>query len=138
MKLLKSLSGFDALFKSLGVENALCIEVDNLVYLSGFAGVNLNTGRLSEGRFEIHANESLDCFELVLGEMGLSLDHVLKVNCYLKNPTVDFPVWNDVFKTRFNKPYPCRTSVGAPLVVGEIEVDIVAHRSSRMAAQILP
>jgi len=34
----------------------------------------------------------------------------------------------------FEAPYPCRTTVGAPLVAGNIEIEIVAARTPRQYA----
>jgi 2-iminobutanoate/2-iminopropanoate deaminase len=137
MKILTSVPELSSSLATFGIENAICIEVDNLIVVSGFTGLDLKTGAISEGPFEKHAHEAVDCFELIFGKLGLSLDHVIKVNCFLANPLQDFPSWNDLFKSRFNPPYPCRTTVGAPLVAGLIELEMMAHRTSRRAARIV-
>jgi hypothetical protein len=38
----------------------------------------------------------------------------------------DLAVWNDVFLDVFESPYPCHTRVGAPLVMGLIDLEITA------------
>ena len=43
----------------------------------------------------------------------------------------DFSAWYEVFLDMFDAPYPCRTTVGAPLVAGDIEIEIVAASSPR-------
>jgi 2-iminobutanoate/2-iminopropanoate deaminase len=137
MKILTHVPELHSSLAAFSIENAICIEVDNLIVLSGFTGLDLKTGAISAGSFEKHAHEAIDCFELIFRQLGLSLDNVIKVNCYLANPVQDFPTWNDIFKARFSPPYPCRTTVGAPLVAGRIEVEMTAHRTSRLAAQIV-
>jgi 2-iminobutanoate/2-iminopropanoate deaminase len=137
MKILTRVAELHPALAAFNIENAICIEVDNLIVLSGFTGLDRKTGAISAGPFEKHAHEALDCFELIFGKLGLSLDHVIKVNCFLAHPVQDFPSWNDIFKLRFNTPYPCRTTVGAPLVAGLIELEMMAHRTSRRAAQIV-
>ena len=60
---------------------------------------------------------------MIFQDLGLSMDHVVKVNAQLTDVS-EFSAWNDVFLDVLEAPYPC--PVGAPLVVGKIEVEIVA------------
>ena len=57
-------------------------------------------------------------------------DHVIKVNAQLSDVS-EFSAWNDVFLDVFDAPYPCRTTVGAALVAGKIEVEIIAAATAR-------
>lgn len=134
MKLITNLPKLDRIFGAIALKNGICAEVGDLILFSGFAGMDLESGRLLQDEpIEDHANASLDCYAYVLAELGLTLDHVIKVNCFLQDPG-DFQRWNEVFKSRFTAPYPLRTTVGAPLVVGRIELEIVATRTPRAAA----
>lgn len=135
MKLLNNLPKIDNAVKAFAVKNAIAIEVGDQILFSGMAGIELETGKLAEGDIAVHANASLDCYEYILESMGLTLDNVIKVNCFLANPA-DFALWNETFKSRFSAPYPCRTTVGAPLVAGEIELEIIATRTKRADATI--
>jgi len=59
-----------------------------------------------------------------LAQAGCSLDDVFKVNVYLTD-LKDWPRFNEVYKTFFNKPLPVRTAVGTDLLmdlVVEIEM----------------
>lgn len=136
MKILTSLPKIDAMMKSFSIKNAICFEVGDLILFSGFAGIEVDTGRfLDKEPIEDHANAAIDCYRYILEEMGLSLDNVIKVNCFLADPA-DFPAWNETFKARFTPPYPCRTTVGAPLVVGKIELEFTASRTPRSLATL--
>jgi len=137
MNILTSVPKLGTLLKAGGVENAMCIEAGDIIFASGFTGIDLENGQISDGSFEQHVHEAIDCFELIYERIGLTLDNVIKVNCFLLNPVEDFPTWNRVFKERFRPPFPCRTSVGSPLIAGRIEVEMVAHRSSRLKAKIV-
>jgi 2-iminobutanoate/2-iminopropanoate deaminase len=137
MKILTNLSKIDKATKAFDIRNSLCVEVGDLIFLGGFAGIDLATGKISEGPISKHANDSIDCYEYILKSIGLSLDNVIKVNAFLKNPEGDYVGWNEVFKVRFNAPYPCRTTVGAPLVAGCIELEFVAAKTTRSAAKII-
>lgn len=134
MKIYPSLPAVETATRKFGIKNATAIEANGLVFLSGWTAVDLETGEMFEGPFERHAHMTLDIVARVLTDLGLSLDNVVKVNCYLADPK-DFRTWNDVYLARFQEPYPCRTTVGAPLVAGAIEVDIVASRESRLTAE---
>jgi 2-iminobutanoate/2-iminopropanoate deaminase len=134
MKLLNSLPHIDAASAGLAIRNGIAIETNDLITLSGFAGVDFETQGISEGPFAKHANDSLDTFEYILASMGLSFDHVVKVRCFLADPVADFPEWNEIFKRRFSAPHPCRITIGAPLVVGLIEVEMTVARTARKNA----
>ena len=66
----------------------------------------------------------------MLADLGLSLDHVIKVNAQPSDVS-EFAAWNEVFLDVFDAPYPCRTTVGAALVAGKIEVEIIAATTAR-------
>lgn len=134
MKILTNLPKIDNAVKGFAIKNAICIEVGDLLIFSGFAGLDLETGELAEATLAAQANASIDCYQYILESLGLSLDNVVKVNCFLAKPN-EFPEWNEIFKTRFSAPYPCRTTVGAPLVVGELELEFIASRTPRSAAE---
>ena len=108
-----------------GIKNSTAIRVDNLIMFSGLTGLDLETGQIVEGDFATQARHALGIFEGILDDLGLTLDHVVKVTCQLRNID-DFATWNEVFLDVFDAPYPCRTTTGAPLVVGDIEVEITA------------
>jgi 2-iminobutanoate/2-iminopropanoate deaminase len=137
MKILKNAPKLEALLQEFDVRNATCIEASGILLFSGVPGLNLNTGKKSVGPISVHANDAIDCYQYILNCMSLSLDNVIKVNAFLRNPVEDYPQWNEVFKARFNPPYPCRTTVGSPLVDGELELEIVATRGSRADAEIV-
>lgn len=115
-----------------GLKNTPVIRVGDLYFCSGLTSLDLETGGVVDSDdIREHARVVLDDVEAILAETGLGLDHVVKVNAYLADPVHDFPAWNDVYLERFAEPYPCRTTVGAELHVGRIELDVVAAREPR-------
>ena len=130
IKVHATVPALDQAMKRLNIRNAAAIQVDNVVYLSGLTGLDLDTGEMVQGDIVAHARQTLALCKLVLEDIGLSLDHVVKVNCFL-NDAVDFAAWNDVYLDVFDAPYPCRTTVGANLVVGLIEVEMIAALEPR-------
>ncbi len=114
----------------LGIKASTAIQVDNTIYFSGLTGVDLETGQAIPGGTGAQARHTLQIFSDILGDLGMSLDNVVKVNAHLVN-LEDFAEWNDVFTEVFEAPYPCRTTVGAPLIVGLIELEITASLEPR-------
>jgi 2-iminobutanoate/2-iminopropanoate deaminase len=113
-----------------GIKNSTAIRVDNIIFFSGLTGLDLETGAAVEGGAGAQARHCLGVFADILADLGLSLDHVVKVNAQLAD-IGDFAEWNDVFLDVFDAPYPCRTTTGAPLVVGDIEIEITASIEPR-------
>jgi 2-iminobutanoate/2-iminopropanoate deaminase len=131
MKIYEELASLAPAMKSAGIAQAGAIESNGLVFFSGLTAFDIRTGALSSGPFAADAMQTMEVVRAVLGDIGLSLDNVIKVNAYLRDPGA-FLAWNEIYKKSFKVPRPCRTTVGAPLVVGLIELDIIASRDSRI------
>ena len=119
-----------AVLEHFNVKNSPAIQVGELYFFSGMTAIDLNTFEVSQGDLATQARMTLDNFRLMLNDLELSLDHVIKVNAQLTDVS-EFTLWNDVFLDVFDPPYPCRTTVGAPLVVGDIEIEIIAAATPR-------
>jgi 2-iminobutanoate/2-iminopropanoate deaminase len=101
-----------------------------LLYLSGQTPVDPATGKLVEGDVDAQTMRAFDNLELVLGDAGLTMDHVVKCNVYLTD-MADFPAMNGAYSRRFAKPYPARTTIavaGLPLGA-RVEIELVARKS---------
>ena len=112
------------------IKNSTAIQVGDLIMFSGLTGLDLETGQPIEGGTAEQARHTLGIFADILDDLDLTLDHVVKVNAHLTN-LEDFAAWNEVFLDVFDPPYPCRTTVGAPLIVGLIEIEITAATQPR-------
>lgn len=113
-----------------GIKNSTAIQIGDTIVFSGLTGIDLETGQAVDGDVADHARFTLDLFAGILDDLGLTLDHVVKVNAHLADID-DFAAWNEVFLDVFDAPYPCRTTVGADLVVGLIEIEITAATEPR-------
>ena len=98
-----------------------------LVYCSGQIPLEPSTGAMVEGGVEAQARRCLDNLAAVLAAAGSGLQSVLKVTAYLTDMG-DFPAFNDVYATYFDKEPPARATVGvAALPKGaRVEVDCIA------------
>jgi 2-iminobutanoate/2-iminopropanoate deaminase len=102
----------------------------DLLYLSGQTPIDPSTGKLIDGDVEAQTQRAFDNLQAVLEDSGLSMDDVIKCNVYLTD-MVDFPKMNAAYATRFNRPFPARTTVavaGLPLGAS-VEIELVARRS---------
>jgi 2-iminobutanoate/2-iminopropanoate deaminase len=102
----------------------------NLLYCSGQAAVDPAAGKLIAGDISAQTQQTFDNLESVLHDAGLSFDNVIKVNVYLTSMS-HFAAMNAVYMTRFNAPYPARTTVAvAELPLGAlVEIELIAEKN---------
>ena len=105
------------------------IDADPMVVLSGQTPLDPATGRLVDGDVGAQTGQCFDNLFAVLAAGGLGPEHVVKVNVYLTDMD-DFEAMNAVYATRFDEPYPARTTVGvAALPLGAaVEIELTARR----------
>ena len=97
-------------------------KYNGLVYIAG-------KGAHFEGDIKSHTDHVLKELEAELIKAGSSMDKVLKVNVYL-NDIADYKGMNEVYKGRFGKKPPVRTTVAVAKggVPGDslVEIDCIA------------
>ena len=130
MTIVHSSPSVEAAMQHFNVKNATAIQVGDLYFFSGLTAIDLVSLEISRADVRTQARLTLENFNAILDDLNLSLDHVIKVNAQLSD-VGEFSAWNEVFLDMFDAPYPCRTTVGAPLVAGDIEIEIVAASSPR-------
>jgi len=98
-------------------------KLGNLVFISG-------RGNRYEGDIKVHTDNVLKVIEEELRKAGSSMEKVLKVNVYL-NDMKDFQGMNEVYKGRFGKNPPVRTTIavqgGLPPADAYIQMDCIAY-----------
>jgi enamine deaminase RidA (YjgF/YER057c/UK114 family) len=98
-------------------------RLGNLVFISG-------RGNRYEGDIKVHTDKVLKVIEEELIKAGSSMEKVLKVNVYLDD-IKDFQGMNEVYKGRFGKNPPVRTTVavpgGLPPSDAFIQMDCIAY-----------
>ena len=98
------------------------ISYGNLLFLAG-------VGAHFDGTVQEHTKHVLDELEKNLKDSGSSMDKVLKVNVYL-NDIKDWASMNEVYKGRFGKLPPVRTTIApAGGIPGGslVEIDLIAY-----------
>lgn len=108
---------------------AHAVWAGDFLYLSGQAPIDPATGKLVEGDFGAQVRQVFDNLEAVLRAAGLTMEHVVKCNIFLTS-MADFPAMNAIYQTRFQAPYPARSTVavaGLP-VNAAVEIEMIARR----------
>ena len=130
MTIVHSSPSVEAAMQHFNVKNATAIQVGDLYFFSVLTAIDLVSLEVSQADVRTQARLTLENFNAILDDLNLSLDHVIKVNAQLSD-VGEFAAWNEVFLDMFDAPSPCRTTVGAPLVAGDIEIEIVAASNPR-------
>jgi 2-iminobutanoate/2-iminopropanoate deaminase len=96
---------------------------DGTVLLSGQKAWDM-TGRLVAEDITAQTHRVLDNIEAILGELGLGLDDVARVQCHLAD--VDhYDAFNAVYEQRLGAHRPARTTLGGAALRGGALVELV-------------
>jgi 2-iminobutanoate/2-iminopropanoate deaminase len=104
------------------------VQADDLVFVSGQAGIDPETGALPGGDFESEARQAFRNLERVLQAAGLGLDRVVKTTIWLYSADA-FPAMNALFAEFFPSNPPARSTpiVGLPRDL-RISIEAIAAR----------
>jgi 2-iminobutanoate/2-iminopropanoate deaminase len=107
------------------------IDAGDLVFLSGQTPLDPATGALVSGSIGAQTEQCFRNLFNVLEAARLTPEDVVNVQVYLTDMN-DFAAMNDVYASKFTKPYPARTTIGvASLPMGaRVEISLVARRRS--------
>ena len=73
----------EAALDHFNVKNATAIQVGDLYFFSGLTAIDFETFEISDAPTGAQARLTLENFSAILSDLGLSLDHVVKVNAQL-------------------------------------------------------
>jgi 2-iminobutanoate/2-iminopropanoate deaminase len=104
------------------------IAWNGLLLLSGRAAVDPASGALRATSFSEQLRIVLDDALAVLERSGSGPEHVLRVECWLRD-AADFPAWNAAYAATFPPPRPARTTLvvaGFPVEGLLVELQLTA------------
>jgi 2-iminobutanoate/2-iminopropanoate deaminase len=102
---------------------------ERLVFVSGQTSYDPKSGVLVGENISEQTNQIFNNIEAILYEISCDLSDVLKVSVFLSD-FGDFGLMNEVYSSRFQTPYPARTTVEAGLAEGTlVEIDVIAARN---------
>jgi 2-iminobutanoate/2-iminopropanoate deaminase len=99
------------------------VRCGDLVFLSGRAAVDPATLKVVGEDFLEQALIVLRDIEAVLTAAGSDWRHVLRIECFLAD-AADFPVWNRIWRERFDAPRPARTTVVSEFAIPGILIEL--------------
>lgn len=99
------------------------VRYGDLLFLSGRAPIDPATLALVAGGFEEQARAVLRDVGSVLAVAGSSLQHVIRVECFLAD-AADFAAWNRIWCEAFTPPRPARTTVVCSFTVPGMRVEM--------------
>ena len=102
------------------------VKAGDFVFLSGQVPVDAETGKLIGSDVAGQTHAVLDRIERVLSAAGAKLSDVISVTAYLADIN-DWDEFNNAYKTRFEQPFPTRTTVGAGLHGFLVEISVIAY-----------
>jgi 2-iminobutanoate/2-iminopropanoate deaminase len=104
------------------------VRTGDLIFFSGQTPLDPATGKLVTGDITVQTERVFMNLEAVLHASSRTFADVVKVNVFLVD-MADFAAMNAVYATKFEAPYPARSTVAvAALPVGaRVEIELVAR-----------
>ena len=105
------------------------ILLGNLVFVSGQAGRNPETGKLAGDSIEAQTEQALKNIASILEAAGSGLEHVIRCGVFLVDMK-EFPKMNEVYARAFGTHRPARTTVEVSGLPGDglkVEIDAIAY-----------
>ncbi|QNK60238.1 RidA family protein [Paenibacillus sp. PAMC21692] len=101
-------------------------ESDSHLFVSGQGGNDPLTGEINIGDLESQTINTVKNIEIILGQRGLTLKDVVKVNIFLTNRQ-HYAQFNQIYSLLFPRPYPARTLIYCDLNFDLlVEIDVIA------------
>lgn len=98
----------------------------DLVFVSGQASVDLETGEIIAGTFAEEFERSLANLRTVLEKAGARWEDIVKVGCFVRLDE-DLAEYNTLYRNYFSEPFPARTTITNCLPPSLLfEIDCVA------------
>ncbi len=95
-----------------------------LLFVAGQTPKDPKTGQMPKD-FRGQVERCLENVKAIIESSGATMADVVKVNAYLLD-LGNFPVFNEVYARYFSEPFPARTTVGAQIPGGAVQVEIDA------------
>lgn len=104
------------------------VKVGSFLFCSGQIPMDPASGEIVEGGIETQTKQVLKNLKAVIEKAGGSMSSVVKTTVYLSD-IADFPKFNQIYATFFQKPYPARATMEvANLPKGvKIEIEAIAY-----------
>lgn len=112
------------------------IKAGDFIYLSGQLPFDPKTKKIVSDDFSEQAERCLKNIEILLNDLGLSAQYVLKTTVYLTDMS-NYEALNEVYNAHFSRPYPARSVVGVNELPFGAKVSIEAHAVDTRALEVI-
>ena len=103
------------------------IRAGDLVFISGQASVDKETGSVIKASFEEEMRRSIKHLQSILEADSLSLDNVINVKSYVASED-DLKLYNSIYAEYFTQPLPSRSTIVNVLPTFlKFELDCIAY-----------
>ena len=102
------------------------IKVGNLLFLSGFRGIDPKTNQVPKGDFRAEARLVLENIKALVEAAGGTMANVVATTVYVRDMFRFRPVVNELYEEYFGKNLPTRTIVEISRLNGDDNVEITA------------
>lgn len=107
------------------------VRVGDTIYLSGQMGIVPGRLELVAGGIEAETRQAMANIKTTLEAHGLTMADIAKCTVMLAD-MADWPAFNAIYVTFFDKPYPARSAFGANGLAlgGRVEIECIATATS--------
>ena len=110
-----------------GLPFTKAVRAGDFVFVSGQVPMGPD-GEIVDGSIVAQTHRTVANIKAILGELGLGLEHVVKVTVWLAD-TRDFWTFNKVYNEYFGNALPARSCVRADMMVDcKVEIEVVAYQ----------
>jgi 2-iminobutanoate/2-iminopropanoate deaminase len=102
------------------------IKAGNLLFLSGFRGIDPKTNQVPKGDFRAEAGLVLENIKALVEAAGGTMANVVATTVYVRDIFRFRPVVNELYEEYFGKNLPTRTIVEISRLNGDDNVEITA------------
>lgn len=108
---------------------SVAAEAAGLVFVSGQVAIDPASGARAPDDVEAQAHRVMDNIGIILGDLGLGYDDIVKTTIFLAD-IASFPKVNEVYGSYFAGPPPARSTFQAGALPGGflVEIEVVAAR----------
>jgi 2-iminobutanoate/2-iminopropanoate deaminase len=108
---------------------SVATEAGGLVFISGQVALDPAAGLRVEGDAAVQAGRIMENLALILGDLGLGFDSIVKTTIFLTD-MADFAAVNEVYRGYFGEAPPARSTIQVAALPGgfRVEIEAVAAR----------
>jgi 2-iminobutanoate/2-iminopropanoate deaminase len=115
---------------------SLGIKAGDFIYLSAQLPFDPKTKKIVSDDFREQAERCLKNIEIILNDLGLSSEYILKTTVYLTDMK-QYDILNEVYSCHFKAPYPARACLGVNELPCGAQISIEAYAMDTRALEVI-